>query len=136
MWSYNNTNELCHFGVPGMKWGVRRSERKQSIRTAKKLNKKLTKAFKALDNYNKTIQVKEIGNSATDSPSTLIISNDKKKQAYGKAVNDVNRYMNKLDEMGFKWEYDSNYGPSGKLVNSGKSYVETIVNGQKIRKEW
>lgn len=25
MWKYNNTNELCHYGVIGMKWGIRRN---------------------------------------------------------------------------------------------------------------
>lgn len=25
MWNYTNTDELCHYGVKGMKWGVRRT---------------------------------------------------------------------------------------------------------------
>ena len=38
MWNYNNTNELMHYGVLGMKWGVRRSEA-QLARARKKAAK-------------------------------------------------------------------------------------------------
>ena len=47
MWEYNNTNELYHYGVPGMKWGHRnkavkaaRREYKQARKAERKLQRK------------------------------------------------------------------------------------------------
>ena len=39
---YNNSNELLHYGVLGMKWGVRRSQ-SRSISGSKKTSKRSTK---------------------------------------------------------------------------------------------
>ena len=33
MWTYNNTNELYHWGIKGMKWGIRRFQNKDGSLT-------------------------------------------------------------------------------------------------------
>ena len=38
MWTYNQTNELYHFGIPGMHWGIRRNKSNSSNK--KQRNKK------------------------------------------------------------------------------------------------
>ncbi len=46
MWQYNDANELYHYGVPGMRWGTRRS--RESYKTAK-LNYKVKRAHASDD---------------------------------------------------------------------------------------
>lgn len=56
---------LMHFGVKGMKWGVRRAEKKEAKRQKKiekDFNKKVKKSWtnsynKAVDNFNKDLKV-------------------------------------------------------------------------------
>ena len=50
MWSYNYTNELYHYGVKGMKWGVRNSQEVRSVNRA--YNKELRGLKKDLKKQN------------------------------------------------------------------------------------
>lgn len=49
MWQYNHTDELMHYGVKGMKWGVRRSSNSGSSSTSSSSNryKKVTKKIES-----------------------------------------------------------------------------------------
>lgn len=69
MWRYNETSELIHYGIKGMKWGIRRYQNtdgsltsvgkkrisKEYKKTARKVNKELrkTEGRRRLNSYNK-----------------------------------------------------------------------------------
>lgn len=57
MWEYNYTDELYHHGVKGMKWGVRKSERKTNeLDSKRKAYKQAKKEYKKSFNkaYNRS----------------------------------------------------------------------------------
>jgi hypothetical protein len=60
MWQYNYTDELCHYGVKGMKWGVRKDSKayRRGERIAKKAGKRLEKRARQGKKLVNTVVVK------------------------------------------------------------------------------
>lgn len=46
MWEYNYTNELYHYGILGMKWGVRRSRASSSFSSRKRAKRTIDPSYK------------------------------------------------------------------------------------------
>lgn len=97
MQQYNYYNELYHYGVKGMKWGVRRAKKTgQNLGYFKK--KRLSKAYKK--------EAEKMTEDLSKNQSTRYV------KAYNKAVNhfnkkdmdDINKYVDDFNKM-----VDDNY---------------------------
>lgn len=67
MWQYNNTDELYHYGILGMRWGVRRFQRKNGRLTSRGRKRKMSQD--AIDA--KKLRKKKIYEMSNDEIKTL-----------------------------------------------------------------
>lgn len=104
-----DSNSLTHYGVPGMKWGVRKSHKSTSLRAiiARKKNEKVDKSFKKWNE-----QVKNRDNAIELG----------KKMTLSKMA-----YMNNKNDKNLKAEYKKDNREYEKAIRKNTTYRKGVV---------
>lgn len=132
MWQYNYTNpdnELYHYGVAGMKWGVRRIARRDKNlramgRQLRKDERTYGKAINKLQRSYDKLDSKTFGSSARQTGKR--IDNDREKQAIQSKIDSMTKQL--MAKQGkYKLSAEKVYNQS----KAGKSRVDRALKKKK-----
>lgn len=119
MWEYNYQNELCHYGILGMKWGIRRFQNKDGTRTL--LGKRRRKNEEGGDSKKETVEEKR---------SRLLKSTNASELYKNRGLLSTNEIKERLDRISTEQRLGE---LSAKSKKSGMDKVDAMLKwGQKL----
>ena len=118
---------LCHYGVLGMKWGVRRGQASQAYsKASKKLSRLDRKADKAVEKaYNKQAKADMKASSFFATPKSAMKADFKAKKAMRKASTKANRARKWLHSMDQTFS-NTTESLSREQIELGKKYTDIM----------
>lgn len=117
MWAYNYTNELYHYGVKGMKWGVRNSQEVKSV------NKSYKKELRGLKKERDIQNLKSFGKAWGTNLLSPVRSGDLQ---FIKEASDTNKKY-KSDKKALQEKYESSFQKAKKAAEDRLSSPEEVA---------
>ena len=121
MWNYNYTDELYHYGVLGMKWGIRRYRNKDGTLTS--AGKKKRKE----DSKETNNKQSKVSNSINKSTQSISSKNNTQKSKSIKDLSDA-ELKAKIERLNLENRYKELMRSSNPPKNSeGKMFVKNVL---------
>ena len=110
MWAYNHTSELCHYGILGMRWGIRRKDPSSS-----RLEKKDTKWAKKHHDRITNQAMKKVSKDIAEYDQELLRDPNAINKSGKLSATTINQHNRKLASL-MNEKVSDLRAPSGKVV--------------------
>ena len=123
MWQYNDSQELRHYGVLGMKWGIRRAQQKGTSYTYKSKPTKKYERLAKLTGATSNVE-KKISDKASKAGLKRTASAFSKASEYDKRATDQNNALAKKYA-----SYDQKRQQHAEKISVKRAVAEDLVTG-------
>ena len=128
MWEYKHTDELYHYGVPGMKWGVRKQSGSSSKGGSKSgINKKRSNTSTLKKSQRLTEASSKLVNDIRNVNNNSLRNSGKRRKKLDLSSMSDNDLRSRINRAILEKQYNDIYNP--KVVSRGRRVATSILEG-------